>query len=465
MNPIKFFLLFLLILPLACFSQLTKITGIAPGAEGKIIRLVAPGDLITFVENTLAQTTVDSAGKFDFSVELKTPLYIGITVDFHRADLYFEPGKFYYVKCAPMNYKRTTEVNPLIQSENIQVQGLNSDADDLNFFIQQFNVLYNNFLMQHFNALYRDRNKAVLDTFRTTILTSFKDTKNFYFGTYVRYKMAGLEQLAKAGSIPQIAKKYFMDSPVFYENTEYMDFFNQFFSKYLTVTSKETKYTDFPKMISTIGSYQNLMKTLAQDTVLRKPQLRELVLLKNLMEMFNMPGYNQESILSLLDNISKESKFDGNKLVAADMIRFLTQFRAGTPAPSFILRDRYRKELSLKDLQGKPVVLNFWTTYCQGCLTEMDLLKPIYDKYKDKISVVSISADNQFEKMVYFVSLKKDFGWIFLHIGDQIQLLKDYDVRTYPLYVIIDEQGKIYKYMADLPGNGLEATLDKMLSK
>jgi len=464
MNKIKFFL-FLLIIPISGFSQTTIISGIAPGAEGRLIRLIVPGDLITFVEKDLSQANIDTAGKFTFSVELKTPVYAGLTIDFHRTDLYLEPGKTYSLRFAPMNYKVTTEVNPLIQSQNIQILKLSSDADDVNFFIQQFNILYNNFLLQNFNALYRDRNKAVLDTFRSTIVTSFRNTKNFYFGTYIRYKLAGLEQLAQVGGTPQIAKKYFMDSPILYENTEYMDFFNQFFSKYLTVTSKATRLTDFQKMIITAGSYPSMMKALAQDTVLRKPQLRELVMLKNLMEMFNMPGYNQESILSLLETISKETKYDANKVIAEDMIKFLTHLRIGTPAPEFTLQDRYREKLSLKDLKGKPVVLNFWTTYCQGCLTEMDLLKPICDKYKDRISFVSISADNQFEKMVYFVSMKKDFTWIFLHIGDQMQLLKDYDVRTYPLFVLIDEQGKIVKYPADLPGNGLEATLDKMVSK
>jgi len=364
-----------------------------------------------------------------------------------------------------MNYKLTTEVNPFIQSQNIQIEALSSDADDLNFLIQQFNVLYNNFLLGNFNALYRDRNKAKLDTFRADIPVSFRDTKNYYFGCYIRYKLAGLEQLAKVTGEPQIAKKYFMDSPVLYENTEYMDFFNQFFSKYLFVTSKATKFTDLSKMISTIGSYPNLMKTLAQDSVLKRPQLRELVLLKNLMEMFNMPGYNQESILSLLETISRESKFDGNKIVATDMIDFLTHLRAGTPAPSFTLQDKDHKEISLKDFKGKPVLLNFWTTYCQGCLSEMDLLKPVFDKFKDKIYFVSISADYQFQKMVYFVSMKKDFTWTFLHIGDQMQILKDYDVRTYPLYLIIDEQGKIYKYPSDMPSAGLETTLDKMLAK
>ena len=95
----------------------------------------------------------------------------------------------------------------------------------------------------------------------------------------------------------------------------------------------------------------------------------------------------------------------------------------------------------------------------------MDLLKPIFEKYKDKIWFVSISADNQFEKMVYFLTLKKDFDWIFLHIGDQIQVLKDYDVRTYPFYVLIDDKGKIMQYPAELPSTGLETTLEKIFSK
>ena len=69
MNTFKYFL-FLLIIPVSGFTQITKINGVAPGAEGRIIRLVAPGDLITFVEKNLSQATIDSSGHFSISVEL-----------------------------------------------------------------------------------------------------------------------------------------------------------------------------------------------------------------------------------------------------------------------------------------------------------------------------------------------------------------------------------------------------------
>jgi len=147
------------------------------------------------------------------------------------------------------------------------------------------------------------------------------------------------------------------------------------------------------------------------------------------------------------------------------MISLLTKLKPGSKAPEFTLMNRDQKDLSLKSLLGKPVVLCFWTTYCEGCLSEMDLVKPLYDKYRENVHFVSVSADKYFSKMLYFVNLKKDYVWSFVNIGDQSDVLKDYDVRTYPLFVLIDKEGNIYKYPAGLPSGGLEAELQKILEK
>jgi peroxiredoxin len=147
------------------------------------------------------------------------------------------------------------------------------------------------------------------------------------------------------------------------------------------------------------------------------------------------------------------------------MISLLTKLKPGTPAPDFTLPLSDKKEISLKGLRGKPVVLCFWTTYCEECLSEMDLIRPLYDIYKEKIQFVSISADKHFSKMLFFINLKKDYVWSFAHIGDHYEVLKDYDVRSYPLFVIIDKEGKINKYQANKPSNGLEADLQKILKE
>ena len=67
--------------------------------------------------------------------------------------------------------------------------------------------------------------------------------------------------------------------------------------------------------------------------------------------------------------------------------------------------------------------------------------------------------------MLRFINLKKDYVWTFLNVGDHPDVLKDYDVRTYPLFVLIDKEGKIYKYPAEQPSSGLEAEVQKILEE
>jgi thiol-disulfide isomerase/thioredoxin len=277
--------------------------------------------------------------------------------------------------------------------------------------------------------------------------------------------MAALEQLTQYYNIAQLAKKYFTGKPILYNNLEYMDFFNSFFSKYLTATSNVIRKMDLAKILKGPEPYKAMMKALAADTVLKSEQLRELVMLKGMMEMYNMPAYSGTDVISLIASAREQSKYPENRVVADDLISMLTRLKSGTKAPEFTLMNRDQIDLSLRSLRGKPVVLNFWTTYCEGCLSEMDLIKPLFDKYGDQVHFVSVSADKYFSKMLYFINLKKDYVWTFVNIGEQSDVLKDYDVRTYPLFVLIDKEGNIYKYPADFPGNGLEADLQKLLEK
>jgi len=93
----------------------------------------------------------------------------------------------------------------------------------------------------------------------------------------------------------------------------------------------------------------------------------------------------------------------------------------------------------------------------------MELIKPMIEKYKGKVVFVSISSEYYWTRMLLFLNLKKDWKWTFLHIGDQIGILKAYDVRSLPLFVIIDKDGNIFQYAARFPGNGLENSIEQLL--
>ena len=459
-----FLFAFVLFFPIFGISQPVKITGTALGAEGKSVHLFVTKDFITFLEEEVAKARIDSIGQFFLTLDITHTVSASLSIDFHRVEMFLEPGKSYQIEIAPMNYNSTIEVNPFIQSENLKVDFRNEDPEELNALIQQFDILHSNFLLKHFNDLYRDRNVALLDTFRFEIVTSFRTTQNKYFAIYIRYKMAALEQIAKAFGPSQLAKRYFSDSPVLYENVEYMNFFNQYFTKYMTAISRSLKFIDYEKILKGPSGYETMMKALEADTLLKNHQLRELVMLKGLKEMYNLSGYDKESILALLKTVASKSKYPDNRVIAENISKVLTYLQSGTPAPGFTLQDRNRKTVTLTGLKGKPVLLSFWTTYCQGCLSEMEVMKSMNTKYGNKINFVSICADREFMKMLFFIDLKKDFTWTFLHIGDQLELLKEYDVRSYPLFVLIDGSGNIYSYPADFPSRALEASLEKLLN-
>ena len=458
-------LFFCLFLSLGSFAQQTVITGTAPGAERKLIQVSTSGDLITFWEKPLATARIDSTGHFSLSVPISKTTYVAISIDFHRSEFFLEPGLDYDLQIAAMKYDEFTEVNPLIQSQNLNCTLVNSDNLELNNLIGEFNSIYSGFLQENFNALYRDRNKVLLDTFRVLLNQRYGAVKNPYFINYATYKLASLEQLTQYYNQAQIAAKYFSDKAVLYNNLEYMDFFNSFFSKYLTVTSNIFRKIDLHPVLKSQDPYLGLFKVMEADTLLKNTRLRELVLLKGMMELYNTPGYDQHDILTVLTLAKEKSLFPEKREVADNMISMLTKLKPGTLAPEWTLMNRDQKELSLRSLRGKPVVLCFWTTYCEGCLSEMELIKPLFDVYKDKIDFVSVSADKYFSKMLFFINLKKDYVWTFVNIGDHSEVLKDYDVRTYPLFVLIDKDGKIYKYPAEQPSSGLEADLQNILKE
>jgi thiol-disulfide isomerase/thioredoxin len=67
----------------------------------------------------------------------------------------------------------------------------------------------------------------------------------------------------------------------------------------------------------------------------------------------------------------------------------------GYRAPTFTLQGFDGKKVSLADLKGKPVVLNFWASWCGPCKEEMPALQQVYDKYKDQVSFYAVNLTDQ----------------------------------------------------------------------
>lgn len=458
-------LLSLVFLWLGASALATIVTGEAPGAGGRKIKVSRTCSLVSQWTIPLDETTIEADGHFLLQFDVAKTFSAIISIDFHKAELFLEPGAKVNINISPLSEQDEKEMYPFIQAQSLQIDLTDPASNEINTAISTFNALFDTFILEHFNEIYRERNKVLLDTFRNKINRQFGTESDPYFKNYCLYKMASVDQAAMAGSQAMLARKYFIGQPILYENPEYMEFFQSFFKKYLTATSRELRRTDYKTILRGPDPYMSMMKILATDTILSNEQFRELVLMQGVLEFVHTSGFPLEDNLNVLRILQQKTKFPDNKRLAWDLTEYLTYLKPGSPAPDFNLNNLDKKQVSLKSFIGKPVLLWFWTTSCQECLNEMDRLQSLSGKFTDRISFVAISADKDFLTMQYFLKQKQSFHWSFLHIGTSADVLIAYDVRSYPLFILIDKQGKIISYPAEVAGNGLELSIEKLLEQ
>jgi thiol-disulfide isomerase/thioredoxin len=73
----------------------------------------------------------------------------------------------------------------------------------------------------------------------------------------------------------------------------------------------------------------------------------------------------------------------------------LTPHLKGKPAPDFTLTTLQGKQIRLSSLRGKPIVLNFWATWCGPCKMEMPWFQEFASKYADRGLVVLGVANDE----------------------------------------------------------------------
>jgi cytochrome c biogenesis protein CcmG, thiol:disulfide interchange protein DsbE len=110
------------------------------------------------------------------------------------------------------------------------------------------------------------------------------------------------------------------------------------------------------------------------------------------------------------------------------------------PAPDFTVTDSDRS-VSLHDLKGKVVLLNFWATWCPPCIQEMPSLVSMQQKLKGQVTVLAISIDVDEDAYHKFL---KDYNVALLTVRDPDQKFSRlYGTFGWPETYVIDRDGKI----------------------
>ena len=114
----------------------------------------------------------------------------------------------------------------------------------------------------------------------------------------------------------------------------------------------------------------------------------------------------------------------------------------GSPAPDFQLSDLDGKTVSLSDFQGKPVLINFWASWCRPCRVEMPHIQQVYEEWADKGLVVL--AINWGETPSEVKKFMRNYELSLPVLLDTKRLVaQQYDVWSIPTTFLIDKDGII----------------------
>lgn len=128
-------------------------------------------------------------------------------------------------------------------------------------------------------------------------------------------------------------------------------------------------------------------------------------------------------------------------LLSAD--RSIAAPKSGFLAPDFTLTSTDGETFTLSALRGRPVILNFWATWCPPCRAEMPAFEQAWQRYKAD-GLVILGVDQGESKAVVERFARQEIGTTFPLLLDQTtEIGAIYGVRALPTTVFIDAEGRI----------------------
>lgn len=134
----------------------------------------------------------------------------------------------------------------------------------------------------------------------------------------------------------------------------------------------------------------------------------------------------------------------------------------GHTAPDFTLTTLQGETIALADLRGRPVVLNFWATWCPPCRIEMPYFQRAGEKYADRVAILGVNQAETADIVADF-AYKNNLTYPLL-LDEDLTVNHRYAVLNLPTTIFIDAEGVVREVIVGTINQGvLEDRIEKLL--
>ena len=138
------------------------------------------------------------------------------------------------------------------------------------------------------------------------------------------------------------------------------------------------------------------------------------------------------------------------------------------PAPDVTVETRTGEKVRLSDLKGRPVLINFWATWCGPCISEMPALDALAaERAGTPLVIMAVSEDRGGETVVAPFLNRLRLGNLPIYLDADTKARVAFRIDAIPTTVLIDRNGReIGRIMGAASWDGVAARhlIDKLLS-
>lgn len=454
-----------LLLNIAVAQTNITIRGTVDDAEGKMVELYKYADKISNLEMLVDTCRISPEHFFEVKCYANTPVLVAIQIENYSQSFFVEPGRTYDVVVEDFDWNIDEQKNIFLDPVTLPVQFVGLPKDDVNYLIGKFEGVVSKYIMDHravMDMRYRPK-KQYFDSLVMEVNRYCPDIEgNDFFNRYKRYNLAKMRLEMRLGSRKSVFEQFIKDQYVLAYDDNYMTLFSALYANSISLGSRYIKQPRLAYWIENL-EYAVFVDSLGVDPFLRHEQIRELAALQALGECYYNSLYKQDKVVAMIKLIAQRTKFSQHQVVADNLLKSLRrqQTEAVDTMPLGELPDVEKKMFSLDSLKGHWVYIAFVRADDPNCMGEIETMAHFKDtiyKMSDSIDFVTIVCDREFQKMYHLLMNTKKgsrYDWTWLHYNGNFDLLRRFEVCSYPWFVLLDPDGKPYYNITPAPSTGI----------
>lgn len=459
-------LLFFLIVPFLASGQQSTIKGVAPLSIGQEIQLRLNDDPISGKERVLAKQLVDVDGSFELKVVPSgTVQYAMLQVGQNCVDFFIERDKDLELTFVPPK-KDQKKPEAFYERHFFAPTIIGGKSANLNKQVIQFNDTIDAFLESIYSTLVNRKSPALvakaLERFEKTAQKNFSSAEPFV-KDYIKYSIATVEQTF-LNNRDKLFAKYLKDVRPQFNNPTYVDFLLQFYQGALYKLAVVNRYDEVKKALAGQEAFAELERMLlAEEPTLQDVSVRRLVLIEGIDGLFGQRDFEDEKLIRALKHFGMLSSNSYLSNAAGNLANKHEKLAKGSDAPEIEFRDLDGVEKRLSDFEGAYVFLELTDAKNAYCQRETNVIPNLKEEFKN-VRFVTVCVGNSNAEMQ---SLQRqiNINWEFGGVEITNSILDSYDIKSLPLFFIINPEGKFYKVPAKDPTKGAQGELMSLTEK